>query len=456
MNEVTGVDWCRSEALKLASCSDDETVRLWTFDPATREVLLPCRRPQIALRSRSLGSRDRCGLDAQDDVVLDTTSERGDRSHWSGGERGTSQSPEGGVTADCSDIPKNKFGRGKAYIGENARWTEAALPDGREARVTRDANRVACTTSVVVNGNATGGEGAKYWLQGPGEVDRAEAASLGCTVSRGTRGAEGVVPGAVTRGLTPSLPVLPPKGEPIAKPGDDHGSVVTDDCGGRQKRGDFCGSECGNVTRRGSTVSSSAPPSNLSADASDTLACDGENAQLDSSRLSTSVSHCASSSFPVLEQQPHIGAPHPSAQRQSFYMNESLHCDATDGITHQTQSGSEKERLKESNSPSGHNQDTNTALGVGYSARIAAGATNCIVSSIRVKSQAPCAAGQVRGAALPLEKWLMQQGLRGTATAGVAGSSGGSGGSGGDGRQKERLDGILEERARGCGRGSYS
>ncbi|CAN0538144.1 unnamed protein product, partial [Scytosiphon promiscuus] len=32
-NEVTGVDWCRSERLKLASCSDDETVRVWTLDP---------------------------------------------------------------------------------------------------------------------------------------------------------------------------------------------------------------------------------------------------------------------------------------------------------------------------------------------------------------------------------------------------------------------------------------
>ncbi|CAN0553714.1 unnamed protein product, partial [Ectocarpus sp. 8 AP-2014] len=33
MNEVTGVDWCRAEPLKLATSSDDETVRVWTIDP---------------------------------------------------------------------------------------------------------------------------------------------------------------------------------------------------------------------------------------------------------------------------------------------------------------------------------------------------------------------------------------------------------------------------------------
>ncbi|CAM9900413.1 unnamed protein product, partial [Choristocarpus tenellus] len=30
-NEVTGVTWCRSEAFKLATCSDDETVRVWAL-----------------------------------------------------------------------------------------------------------------------------------------------------------------------------------------------------------------------------------------------------------------------------------------------------------------------------------------------------------------------------------------------------------------------------------------
>ncbi|CAM9502237.1 unnamed protein product, partial [Ectocarpus sp. 12 AP-2014] len=33
MNEVTGLDWCRAEPLKLATSSDDETVRVWTIDP---------------------------------------------------------------------------------------------------------------------------------------------------------------------------------------------------------------------------------------------------------------------------------------------------------------------------------------------------------------------------------------------------------------------------------------
>ncbi|CAM9868860.1 unnamed protein product [Scytosiphon promiscuus] len=33
LNEVTGVDWCRAEPLKLATSSDDETVRVWTVDP---------------------------------------------------------------------------------------------------------------------------------------------------------------------------------------------------------------------------------------------------------------------------------------------------------------------------------------------------------------------------------------------------------------------------------------
>lgn len=101
MNEVTGIDWCGSEELKLASCSDDETVRLWTFDPSTREALLP--------RSRSTPRHDRC-RDSTSSVEHDAV----------GG------STERESTAGYGDDvpPTGKFGPGRARIGESSRWTD--------------------------------------------------------------------------------------------------------------------------------------------------------------------------------------------------------------------------------------------------------------------------------------------------------------------------------------------
>lgn len=98
-NEVTGVDWCRSEALKLATCSDDETVRVWTMDPLraahsnTPTALHPATpsRPETGAISSGLVTR-----------------------------------PRGNGLGDFEASVHGKFGPGMACMGENDWWKRSA------------------------------------------------------------------------------------------------------------------------------------------------------------------------------------------------------------------------------------------------------------------------------------------------------------------------------------------
>lgn len=102
VNEVTGLDWCRSEELKLASSSDDETVRIWTVDPVRRAQVVPWRGP-----CRGKGGQVTRTVEA---ARVQTRAARG------------VDAPEG------EDIPsevRTKFGPGVAERGDSLRWAQA-------------------------------------------------------------------------------------------------------------------------------------------------------------------------------------------------------------------------------------------------------------------------------------------------------------------------------------------
>eukprot|EP00904_Undaria_pinnatifida_P005694 jgi/Undpi1/2254/HiC_scaffold_13.g05640.m1 len=127
-NEVTGVDWCRSESLKLATCSDDETVRVWTLDPlqveahrksspagATCRGQLIHRRAAAAATTLTLGWADPAehATLAAGDSLSGGASERG--------EPGFGTRLDGGNDREYF-ATEGKFGRGAACIGESQWW----------------------------------------------------------------------------------------------------------------------------------------------------------------------------------------------------------------------------------------------------------------------------------------------------------------------------------------------
>lgn len=145
MNEVTGLDFCRSEPLKLATCSDDETVRVWTIDPL--RVLRNSFSSPIAAAA-SGESPATSGIDHRNAMVNRVGRREGGASGapairgvsgWtrlpvlpgvaSGGEpdRG---GRNGSVDDDEDDdddprgrfVSRGKFGLGTAKIGESSWW----------------------------------------------------------------------------------------------------------------------------------------------------------------------------------------------------------------------------------------------------------------------------------------------------------------------------------------------
>ena len=115
---MTGVDWCRSEALKLATCSDDETVRVWTLDP--RRVA----------RSYTPTAVDPPPLFTPEGGTPVPTAEYGSAAErtLSTGSHGVM--PEAGIGGSfinhIAGSIQGKFGPGMACIGENEFWKRTA------------------------------------------------------------------------------------------------------------------------------------------------------------------------------------------------------------------------------------------------------------------------------------------------------------------------------------------
>lgn len=185
VNEVTGIDWCRSEELKLASCSDDETVRLWTFDPWTREALLP--------RSRSSHRHDRSRtptLSVEHDGV------------------GGSTESTAGYGGDVP--PTGKFGPGKACIGENSRWTDSPyqrpVHDLEKGVNAQPSNTVVTEMHVDLHDSIAGGD----YVQGVGRNEHMHRETEGGTLGASTVTGEGYTRATEGSGLAESTTATAP------------------------------------------------------------------------------------------------------------------------------------------------------------------------------------------------------------------------------------------------------
>ncbi|CBN74423.1 denticleless homolog [Ectocarpus siliculosus] len=114
MNEVTGLDWCRAEPLKLATSSDDETVRVWTIDPL-RVRHHSASAPVVAVAGAS--ARSSGGALGSGPAVV------GGSSVIAGSGSG------GGVRSyPCH----GKFGEGGARRGESSLWRRRAPVGNRD------------------------------------------------------------------------------------------------------------------------------------------------------------------------------------------------------------------------------------------------------------------------------------------------------------------------------------
>ncbi|CAM9825985.1 unnamed protein product [Ectocarpus fasciculatus] len=116
MNEVTGLDWCRAEPLKLATSSDDETVRVWTIDPLSvrqHSASTPVAAGTGAASTRSSGGALGSGPEA---VATPFSVAAG-----SGNGGGMRSYPCHG-----------KFGEGGAKLGESSLWRRRGPVDDRE------------------------------------------------------------------------------------------------------------------------------------------------------------------------------------------------------------------------------------------------------------------------------------------------------------------------------------
>lgn len=110
---MTGIDWCRSETLKLASSCDDETVRIWTVDPKRRAAKTSSSWSAAILPvSHHPNHQSRGGIA--------TTPER------------EQECLDEEINGACSEpLPVNKFGPGWASIGESARWRRTIATTAR-------------------------------------------------------------------------------------------------------------------------------------------------------------------------------------------------------------------------------------------------------------------------------------------------------------------------------------
>ena len=115
------MDWCRSESLKLASCSDDETVRVWTLDPL---LVAHCKSSPAAPHcQRNLGHHRVAAAPGQAvaGATEDTVAEGGSQSGGASGRGSVSGASLDGGIGDDGAI-QGKFGRGVACIGESEWW----------------------------------------------------------------------------------------------------------------------------------------------------------------------------------------------------------------------------------------------------------------------------------------------------------------------------------------------
>lgn len=118
------MDWCRAEPLKLATCSDDETVRTWTIDPLRVSHQAASRQPSSSSFSSSI-ARGPIGSGES----LGPAEAGGARSWWpyvvpgSTARQGEGPSGEhhsfGGGSAGPGSVPMGKFGLGTARAGES-------------------------------------------------------------------------------------------------------------------------------------------------------------------------------------------------------------------------------------------------------------------------------------------------------------------------------------------------
>ncbi|CAB1101548.1 unnamed protein product [Ectocarpus sp. CCAP 1310/34] len=119
MNEVTGLDWCRAEPLKLATSSDDETVRVWTIDPV-----------RVRHRSASAPVVAGAGASARSSGALGSDPDAAAAAAVGGGSSVGAVSGGGG---EVRSYPcHGKFGEGGARRGESSLWRRRAPVDNRD------------------------------------------------------------------------------------------------------------------------------------------------------------------------------------------------------------------------------------------------------------------------------------------------------------------------------------
>jgi len=149
MNEVTSVDWCRAEPLKLASCSDDETVRVWTIDPLRVERRSHSRaRPSSSSSGNASAAATHSPTPAAGHHVVGGHHSRGDGTGTVAGGAsrvaaavGGGGGGRGGASGGVGErfTPRGKFGLGIACRGESSVWKQPGAvkgggDDGKAAR----------------------------------------------------------------------------------------------------------------------------------------------------------------------------------------------------------------------------------------------------------------------------------------------------------------------------------